>query len=327
MGTLLSSTESYLNRVLGNVGAPEPWSYTSDLPMYLQERHAFATITIAEVDCLLMVQRGEERETPAAIRKHMEAVRRGQVAPVIYVAAEVTSYERQRLIEQRVPFVVPGRQMYLPTLGIDLREHFAPARRKPKRLGAVAQVLVLREILQPGFAAAPSGLLAEQLGYSAMTLVRATTELAEFELADVQRVGREKHTVFSYRGRELWDKASNWLSSPVRKRVWVATAASQLPAPAAGESALAHYSLLAEPRCRTFAVAGKDWSGQKELMQLHELPEPQDDGLCVELWRYSPRLVEDGPWVDRLSLWLSLRGSRDERVQMAMDELLEEVPW
>lgn len=327
MEKLLSSTESYLKRVLGDAGWPVPWQHAGGLPAYLQERYEFALMGIAQVDCLLMLQRGDDMETPSVIRKHMEAVRRAECGPVVYVAATVTSYERQRLIDQKVPFVVPGKQMYLPPLGIDLREQFAPVRSKARPLGAVAQILVLREILQPGFSAAPSGYLAEQLGYSAMSLVRATTELAESELAEVERVGREKHTAFLYEGRKLWEKASTMLSSPLRKRVWVNGTPSMLSAPAAGESALAHYTMMAEPRHPTVAMNSKDWPGQKALLQLEEVPERWEGSLCVELWRYSPRLVQDAPWVDRLSLWLSLQGSRDERIEMAMDDLLSGVEW
>ena len=47
--------------------------------------------------------------------------------PVVYVTRTFAPYECKRLIEQKVPFLVPGNQRYLPDLGIDLREHF----RKP----------------------------------------------------------------------------------------------------------------------------------------------------------------------------------------------------
>ena len=327
MATLLSSTESYLQRVLGSVGQPKPWPQVRTLPIYLQEHYEFGLLDIAGVSCLLMMQQGEETETPSVIRKHMEAVRRNDHGLVIYVVGAITSYERQRLIEQRVPFVVPGKQMYLLPLGIDLREQFAPTSKKAKRLGAVAQVLILKEILEPGFCAAPSGYLAERLGYSAMTLVRATTELAESELAEVERVGREKHTSFFYRGRELWERSNKLLNSPVRKQIWIEGSAKQLPAPTAGESALAHYTMMAEPRHTTVAVYAKEWPGQKELLHLNEVPGSWEGDSCVELWRYNPRLVEADECVDRLSLWLSLRNSRDERIEMAMDELLRGVPW
>lgn len=43
------------------------------------------------------------------------------------IAATLACCERKRLIEQKVPLLVPGNQLYLPDLGIDLREYF----RKP----------------------------------------------------------------------------------------------------------------------------------------------------------------------------------------------------
>ncbi|MEI8121955.1 MAG: hypothetical protein WCI20_07870 [bacterium] len=46
--------------------------------------------------------------------------------------------------------------------------------------------------------------------------------------------------------------------------------------------------------------------------------------LCL---RYRPEILSDGPTVDRLSLYLSLREEHDERVQSALKELLESVRW
>ena len=44
--------------------------------------------------------------------------------PVVYVTTTLASYERKRLVQQKVPFIVPGNQLYLPELAIDLREYF-----------------------------------------------------------------------------------------------------------------------------------------------------------------------------------------------------------
>lgn len=40
--------------------------------------------------------------------------------PVVYVTTTLASYERKRLVQQKVPFIVPGNQLYLPELAIDL---------------------------------------------------------------------------------------------------------------------------------------------------------------------------------------------------------------
>ena len=47
----------------------------------------------------------------------------------------------------------------------------------------------------------------------------------------------------------------------------------------------------------------------------------------MEAWTYPPRAVLDGPVVDRLSLFLSLRGTTDERVEAALGELLAGMKW
>ena len=53
----------------------------------------------------------------------------------------------------------------------------------------------------------------------------------------------------------------------------------------------------------------------------------EDARARVECWTYDPHLLSDGPAVDPLSLYLSLRGTHDERVEKALAGLLEDMPW
>ena len=47
----------------------------------------------------------------------------------------------------------------------------------------------------------------------------------------------------------------------------------------------------------------------------------------VQIWRYSPEILEGDRLVDPLSLILSLQDVHDERVRQAMDDLQEQLPW
>jgi len=47
----------------------------------------------------------------------------------------------------------------------------------------------------------------------------------------------------------------------------------------------------------------------------------------LEVWSYSPKMFEKKGRVDRFSLYLSMKGDTDERVQSAMEELMEQVEW
>ncbi|MBK8874366.1 MAG: hypothetical protein IPN13_10755 [Bacteroidetes bacterium] len=48
---------------------------------------------------------------------------------------------------------------------------------------------------------------------------------------------------------------------------------------------------------------------------------------CIEVWKYDPYFLAEDGCVDKLSLYLSLRHHQDERVQIALDELMNEVKW
>ena len=47
----------------------------------------------------------------------------------------------------------------------------------------------------------------------------------------------------------------------------------------------------------------------------------------IEIWKYNPALLSKGEQVDRLSLYLSLKDSDDERVQKECDTLIDEMKW
>jgi hypothetical protein len=52
-------------------------------------------------------------------------------------------------------------------------------------------------------------------------------------------------------------------------------------------------------------------------------PESQE----VEVWSYNPELLSGGQIVDRLSLYLSLKDNEDERVEAALEHMMEAVSW
>lgn len=72
---------------------------------------------------------------------------------------------------------------------------------------------------------------------------------------------------------------------------------------------------------RVTAKSLTDARGVEELLTVDEAD------LEVEVWTYKPSLLSEGPAVDQLSLYLSLRDDTDERVQSALDEMMRGVTW
>lgn len=358
--TQLTDARNYLLDILGSevISASnssswaKPWPEADRLPFYLQTPYTYYQVKLFGRSCLFMLALTPEGQTPAVVRKHRQAVSKHFNGEVIYVIAAVSSYNRKRLIEQRVPFLVPGNQLYLPALGVDLREYFRPGKQtEPTHLGAPAQVTLLREILLRDCSGLPAKDLARRLGYSPMTITRAINELTERQLAAPVKVGKEKHLHFSACGRNLWEAALPVLQSPVTKRAWVATKDKEnwklgSDGCIAGESALAHYTSLADSSIKQRAFAQDEWSSLEtrddvKVLATQPAGQPTNESsqfrkdretMEIEVWAYNPIKIAPGkPWVDPLSLWLSFGANTDERIEIARETLLEQVwstlPW
>jgi hypothetical protein len=94
----------------------------------------------------------------------------------------------------------------------------------------------------------------------------------------------------------------------------------------AGLSALASYSMLAEPPIPTYAVSSVQWRTAVRA-GIEVLPEALPGACQWQVWSYTPVLLPGSKTVDPLSLTLSLQEEADERIQLALDELKEHFPW
>ena len=86
-------------------------------------------------------------KTPADIAKHIDIVRNATHATVAFATMTISAHNRSRLIGQGVPFIVPGNQLYIPDLAIDLREHFRASRhRQADGLSPAAQTVLFHQL-------------------------------------------------------------------------------------------------------------------------------------------------------------------------------------
>ena len=312
---------------IGIPNTPHPWEKSIGLPQYLRERYRFFKMDLLGTECVLMADTGEEEQTPAVIGKHLDQVRsRGQFE-VVYVCHAVTSYNRKRLIEAKVPFIVPGNQLYLPMLGIDLRERLKRLRAKKAIFSPSTQALILHVLWRKETDTVTPAEIARRLGYSAMTMTRAFDELETAGIGEYSVLGKERHLHFSQTRKPLWEKVLPYLNTPVRKRLYVTSSMQTGNVSLAGQSALACYTMLTEPKIPVFAFSANEWKVRIQQDKILELTIPEPEAFEIELWKYPPAQFANKGKVDRLSLYLSLKESTDERVQSALDALLGGMEW
>lgn len=334
----LEQLTSYISQVFKPCALQDDWAGAKFLPLYLQANWAYKQLSLDGQTCLLMWDsQGEQQETAQKLKKAITTVAEQFSGPVIYGVSETVAYNRKRLIEQGIAFVVPGKQLYLPFAALDLRESFAPNRQATKAtLGACAQQLVLLKCAGRWQANLSAQARADQLGVSKMTVSRAYKELIDLELAHIEGPTRLGTLEFEAGGHELWQMALGYLTNPVKQQVSISASDcdrhQDLFRFEAGEWTLAQQGMLGNPKWRYVAVAWADWAGIKRLTGIRELEHKEAGSVQVQLWRYEPGFMQadglnleyyDSPAVvDPLSLYLTLRAKTDERIQIALEDLL-----
>jgi len=327
---LIAAVGNYLHEVLGiAVPSAKPWARADELPYHLLDAFQFAELELLGQGVVLAISRAEGKLNLSEVRTWLSKVGAVGGQPAVYVTDALASYERRRLIEQKVPFIVPGNQLYLPDLGLDLREYFRQRAPAAEALSPSAQAMLITALLRrPWDAEWRPASAAHELGYTPMTLSRVIKELSGAGLASVHTEGRSRWLRMEGSPEAIWERAKPALRTPVKNAVWVADPGA-LPSPRcrlAGLSALARYSMLAEPQWPVYAIPSADWKAATDA-GVRQLPEPVAGAQEWQVWSYSPALVPQASTVDPLSLTLSLQDSADDRIQLALDELKEQLPW
>jgi hypothetical protein len=297
------------------------------VPSFLMDRYWLVSARLLHRACLLLIPRPGIEETPAVIAKHCNQLRK--FAPdriVIFVTTSLSAHNRHRLIGQHVSFIIPGNQLFVPDLALDLREHFRVKPEIPSEsLSPIAQLLVLASLLGQGLEDETATSLAHRFHYSSMSMGRAFDELSGLGLVELAPVGKYRVIAGTVDRRDLWRNTRAMLRTPVRKKRQVRRPPTHFKAVLAGESALAALTHLASPRTETRAIAASDWKTLAKQFELDQLPAWDEPTIELETWSYDPEILASGGLVDPISLWLSLPDSPDERFTAAKEALLEQV--
>ena len=319
-----AALERYLSETLHVPVQLSEYHGTGSLPAFLTRSYAFFEAEIAGRR-FVFLGAPEFSATPGDVAKHVRLTQDKLGELVGLATPAMSAHNRSRLIQKSVPFAVPGNQLYLPELAIDLREHFRMSKRSGgASLSPAAQAVLFDHLLGQDDAGGTPTQIAQRLGYSAMSVGRAFDDLAATGLAQVQIRGNSKFLDFAYNRRALFDQAKPLLRSPVRSVKHVTGRDPRGFLKHAGESALALLSDLAAPRLEVFAVASDDWKSVAQRFGLEETVNDAADFL-IESWSYDPAGLSSGEAVDPLSLYAQFHNHSDERIIMAAEDIVEQV--
>lgn len=308
-----------LGRLLNLPVEIKKWKQESKLPYYLRDKYVFDEVSIYDIDSIFITPR-DNTFSLLAIAKDIHEVEKISGKNVVFQSDKMSSYQRQKFIENHIPFVVQDAQIFLPFLGIVLQAAGNKSADSRERFTASTQSLFLYLLIN-GQQANTLTSLAEKLKVSKMTVSRGVRELESQQFVETTRDGVRTNVRLMGNPETGWKRAKRFLINPVHS-VWYMEANKIKEAGGyfiSGLSALGDISALSKPELNSYAVYKKN-APRESLM---DDVSSEKGKARIELWRYDPKPLSQGSRVDVFSLYLSLREDFDARTTMALDEAIQ----
>ena len=292
------------------------WNRVERLPLYLSSGYDFRKAEIDLCECLLIKPKGELPTLPA-LKKQIVKIQQIENLPVAICVDSMSAFRRKNMIESRVPFIVKDKQVYLPFMGTFLQAKNDKPIASIERFMVSTQLLFLMYIYQKN----RELYLTEAtscLPYSAMTINRAAKQLEASQLFQTRKDGVNKIIFSKLSKRELYEGAKRYLISPVIKTYYLSKDLVANQMVLAGMSALSEHSMLSEGMLMYYAIEQGKVSKEERKTELLNAQKQ----VLVEEWCYNPQLFAKKRMADSISIALSLLNNQDERVEMAIEEML-----
>lgn len=308
----------YLNKVLG-IEVVYMNGKFEHLPNFIVTRYRLQRVSMNGQGVIFLYPK-TELEQVEVLKKQIARIQKNENLPVVLVLNELSFRQKEYLIREKIPFIVEGRQIYLPFMALYLQER-CNAEKKPREEILPSAQMLLLHFIYGGAQELSTSQAAKDLELTPTSISRASRQLEEMGLLHIRKAGVQRILYSEDSPKMLFQKTGDTLLNPVKRTVYIPKELVGTDLLESGYSALAEYSMLNAPNVRCYAA--ERISQWKDVMT-NSLQNSQVQ-VAVEMWRYNPRKLSMRNAVDELSLALALREDADERVEEAVEEMLNEL--
>ncbi|MDT8402481.1 MAG: hypothetical protein RQ743_12365 [Bacteroidales bacterium] len=292
------------------------------LPLYIKSEYNIFRVKLFRQDLIFAEVKGGF--TTEKLRKNIETINKIFNTNTVAIIRQLEAYTRKRLVEKKIPFIIPGKQMYMPDLLIDLKEFGVRPKVQPKAMTPATQLLVLYHLQKEPLEEMNFKSLAEKFNYDQATITRSAYYLHNMEICTLKGT-KEKSLHFNLDKRELWDKVEPLMSSPVKRTQYFSGWIGEMDLYRTNNNALAHYTDVNDDVVDFYAVRPGYFKfiGGVNLRKAAFL----EGNICIEEWKYDPFYLAESEFVDPLSVYLCFRNKPDERIEMALEQIIGNIKW
>ena len=293
-------------------------SFVKQFPLFIAGMYKFYTGEINGQAVLFLKWLSDTTLAPGSFSKHERIIKQYCQNPIVFVFDSIPSYNKSRMASHGINFIVPGSQIHLPELFIILSKNKKEQTKEvSKKLSPSAQTVLLYYLYgsKNDFSLTE---IQDALNMPYPTVCKAVELLRRLDLCET--VGyRNKSVHFEDDKAKLLDRAMEFMSSPVKNVVY----SDKTPQGSciSGIDALAEFTMInGQSERKQVAVSYEDYKKMDGYSSIDQfLP------IHIELWSYNPHMFSSNGFVDKISLYLSLRENHDERIQHELNKMIQQL--
>lgn len=301
----------------------------TNLPIYLDDKYRFICFHLLGKDCVLAEPKIMHKIVIDTIKKDSNQIKRLTNRFPVFVFKGLRLSQRKTLVKNKIPFVVPQTQIFIPYPPISLTEVEARERVETEKFKKSTQVVFAYLFLNK-VNIINAHRLAQILGYSVTTANRALNELVDKGVLLQCDSGTRKKYIQPQK-REYWEQGKQFLFNPVTKSFLLlknSVNIGDVRLLKSGDTALCEYSNHFDENAN-YEKHYACYSDYFHELHQHSYPKTIEYSMssyvCVESLAYNPALLSKDDKIDVVTLYAQFLDKHDERTEIALNEIIEAI--
>ena len=295
------------------------WNKEKQLPLFILNDFLVQKAIINDIECLSLTPK-EDLPTLPAFKKQISIIKEIENVPIFLQLDVISSFRRQNLLKNKIPFILKDKIVYLPFMATYLTNTYHEET-TVKKLALASQLLFTWILYQNANKYYVSDAV-KSLGFSNMTLTRAYRQLCATQLLEEHKDGRKIFLTKKLSKVELFNKMKPYLQSPFYTQGYILKKEITKDMIPASEFAFSQHTHLNPPKLKTYAIEKKHSKNIKLQRECYSY----DEQVELQIWKYNPLIFSPNQKkIDVISLILSLLGKEDARLDIEIENLLKKI--
>ena len=309
------------NQLKMNIRIEEASTNYDGLPLMYKSLYRIYTVSSNGVEWLALEP--QKNIGLSQLRKNRAYLEKMKQVNCVLFLEEATYYSTEKMKEEGIPFVLKGKEIFLPFLGMLLSGNGQRMIKPVHMISFLTQKILLIGLYEE-FDKATVTMIAQKIAVSKMAVSKCFDEIEYLGIDVMDAKGKSRAITMNTGKKACWDKIKPFLRTPIIKKFYFEEDAGLKIK--AGISALSEYSMLSDNSYPTYAVTKQELSSSG-IKGLKEVVRGDTIGSVVYEVGYHIDIIKSNVQ-DPLSVLLSIEDEMDdERVEGCTLEMLEEYVW